>query len=42
MEREENNELELTIVELVDATLGISYAQGFDLNVDPHSIDLSE
>jgi hypothetical protein len=32
----------LSIDELVDATLGINYAQGFDLNVDLHSIDVDD
>jgi hypothetical protein len=38
MEGEEIIELESSIDELVDATLGINHAQGFDLNVDLHSI----
>jgi hypothetical protein len=38
MEGEEIIELELSIDELVDASLGINYAQGFDLNVDFHLI----
>jgi hypothetical protein len=38
IEGEEIIELELSIDELVDATLGINHAQGFDLNVDLHSI----
>jgi hypothetical protein len=43
MEREENTELELsTIDELVDVAFGINYAQGFDLNVDMHSIDVDD
>jgi hypothetical protein len=32
----------LSINELVDAALGISHAQGFDLNVDLHSIDVDD
>ena len=28
--------------ELVDVALGIDYAQGFDLNVDMHSIDVDD
>jgi hypothetical protein len=40
MEGEENTKLELSIDELVDATLGINYAQGFDLNVDFHLINV--
>ena len=35
MEGEEVTELELSIDELVEVALGINYAQGFDLNVDP-------
>ena len=42
MEGEEITELELSIDELVDAALGIKHAQGFDLNVDLHSIDLDD
>jgi hypothetical protein len=40
MEREKITELELSIDELVDLVFGINYAQGFDLNVDMHSIDV--
>jgi hypothetical protein len=40
MEGEEITKLELSIDELVDAALGINYAQGFDLNVDLHSINV--
>ena len=40
MEGEEISELDLSTDELVDATLGINYAQGFDLNVDMHSVDV--
>ena len=35
-------ELELNIDELVDVVLGINYAQGFDLNVDPHSVHVDD
>ena len=42
MEREEIIELELNIDELVDVALGINYAQGFDLNVDMHSVDVDD
>ena len=42
MEGEEKTELELSIDELVDAALGINYAQGFDLNVDFHSVDVDD
>ena len=35
-------ELELSIDELVDAALGINHAQGFDLNVDLHSVDVDD
>ena len=30
----------MSIDELVDAALGINHAQGFDLNVDLHSVDV--
>jgi hypothetical protein len=40
MEGEEIFELELSIDELVDVVLGINYAQGFDLDVNLHSIDV--
>jgi hypothetical protein len=42
MEGEESIELELSIDELLDATLGINHAQGFDLIVDMHSIDVDD
>ena len=42
MEGEENIELELNIDELVDVALGIDYTQGFDLNVDVHSVDVDD
>jgi hypothetical protein len=42
MEGEEIIELELSIDELVDVALGINYAQGFDLNVDLHSVDVDD
>jgi hypothetical protein len=42
MEGEEITELELKTNELVDDALGINYAQGFDLNVDMHSIDVDD
>jgi hypothetical protein len=42
MEGEDIIELELSIDELVDATLGINHAQGFDLNVDLHSVDVGD
>jgi hypothetical protein len=32
--------LKLSIDELVDAALGINHAQGFDLNVDLHTVDV--
>jgi hypothetical protein len=35
-------ELELSTDELVDAALGINHAQGFDLNVDLHSVDVDD
>ena len=42
MEGEDITELELSIDELVDVALGISFAQGFDLNVDMHSLDVDD
>ena len=42
LEREKTNELELSIIELVVAALGINYAQGFDVNVDLHSVDVDD
>ena len=42
MEGEEIIELELSIDKLVDAVLGINHSQGFDLNVDLHSVDLDD
>ena len=42
MEGEEIIELELSIYKLVDVALGINYAQGFDLNVDQHSVDVDD
>jgi hypothetical protein len=32
----------LSIDELVDVDLGINYAQGFDLNVDLHPVDVDD
>ena len=42
MEGEDNIELEPSTNELVDVALGIGYAQGFDLNVDLHWVDLDD
>jgi hypothetical protein len=42
MEGEEFIELELSTNELVDGALGINYTQGFDLNVDLHSLDVDD
>jgi hypothetical protein len=42
MEGEERTKLELSIDELVDVALGTDHAQGFDLNVDFHSIDVDD
>jgi hypothetical protein len=42
MKGEEIIELELSTDELVDVALGINHAQGFDLNVDLHSIDVDD
>jgi hypothetical protein len=42
MKGEEITKLELSIDEVVVAALGINHAQGFDLNVDLHSIDVDD
>jgi hypothetical protein len=42
MEGEESTQLELNIDELVDVVLGINHAQGFDLNVDLHLVDMDD
>jgi hypothetical protein len=42
MKGKEIIELELSTNELVDAALGINHAQGFDLNVDLHSVDVDD
>ena len=42
MEGEENTKLELSTDKLVDVALGINYAQGFDLHVDLHSINVDD
>ena len=42
MEGEEITQLELSIDELVAVALGINCAQGFDLNVNMHSIDVDD
>jgi hypothetical protein len=42
MEGEEITELELSTNELVDSALGINHAQGFDLNVDLHLVDVDD
>jgi hypothetical protein len=42
MKREEITKLELSTDELVHVALGIDYAQGFDLNVDMHSVDVDD
>jgi hypothetical protein len=42
MKGEEIIELELSIDELVDAALGINHAQGFDLDVDLHSVHVDD
>ena len=39
---EEITELELSIDELVNATLGTNYAQDFDLNVDLDLVDVCD
>jgi hypothetical protein len=41
-EGEKITKLELSTNELVDATLKINYAQGFDLDVDVHSVDVDD
>jgi hypothetical protein len=42
IEGEEITKLELSIDELVDVALVTDHAQGFDLNVDFHSIDVDD
>ena len=42
MKGEEITQLELSTNKLVDVTLRINYAQGFDLNVDMHSVDVDD
>ena len=42
MKVEEIIELELSIDELVDAALRINHVQGYDLNVDLHSVDVDD
>jgi hypothetical protein len=42
MKGEEITELELSTNKLVDVALGFNYAQGFDLNVDMHSVDVDD
>jgi hypothetical protein len=42
MKGEEITELGLSIDELVNAALRINYAQGCNLNVDMHSIDVDD
>jgi hypothetical protein len=42
LEGKEFIELELNIGELVDAALGINHAQGFDLNVNLHSMNVDD
>ena len=42
MKGEEIIKLELSTLELVDAALRINHAQGFDLNVDLHSLDVDD
>jgi hypothetical protein len=42
MEGQEITELDLSIDGLVDAAWGINHAQGLDLNVDLHSVDVDD
>jgi hypothetical protein len=42
MEGQEITKLALSMDELVDVALGVNYAQGFDLNVNLHSIDVDD
>jgi hypothetical protein len=42
MEGEKITKLQLNIDELVDATLGINYAQAFDINVDFYLINADD
>ena len=42
MKGEQKIELELRVKKLVDIALGIDYAQGFDLSVDLHLVDVDD
>ena len=42
MQGEDFIEQDLNTDESVDVALGINYAQGFDLNVDLHSVDVDD
>jgi hypothetical protein len=42
MEGEKITDLELSIDELVDVALEINYAQGFDLDVNMHLVDVDD
>ena len=42
MEGEEIIKLELSMDELVDVALGTNHAQGFDLSVNLHSVDVDD
>ena len=42
MEGEDIDELKLSNDELVDVALGIDYAQGFDVNIDLHAVDVDD
>ena len=42
MEGKEIAQLKLSIDEVVDASLGINYARGFDLIVDLHSVNVDD
>ena len=42
MEGDDITELELSIDELVDVALKMYFAQGFDLKVDMHSVDVDD
>jgi hypothetical protein len=42
IKKEEIIELELNTSKLVDVALGVNYVQGFDLNIDLHSVNVDD
>jgi hypothetical protein len=42
MEGEDNTKLELSSDKLVDVALGINHAQGFDIYIDLHLVDVDD